>query len=154
VTLGPHQHSERVSSKTRTTTSLSGSKSTRASSSPPPRNGYFASLASCTYSCAINSAPRTPPPSPICARTYSGTIDRHGFLLSTHYTHYEPVNFGIKFAALMFVLTPKLPQVRKTPPPRSCGLRIKNTSYGCSSMGSAYKSFYLPIYGTLTPKPS
>jgi len=44
------------------------------------------------------------------------------FLLSTHYTHYEPFNFGINVAALLFVLTPKLPQLhgkrlRVLPPP-------------------------------------
>lgn len=33
------------------------------------------------------------------------------FLISTHYTHYEPWTFAICFIALIFNLFPKLPQV-------------------------------------------
>lgn len=55
----------------------------------------------------------SPPPVALTPLITNSPIDRHRFLLSTHYTHYEPVNFGINFLALLFVLTPKLPQVRK-----------------------------------------
>ncbi len=34
------------------------------------------------------------------------------FLASTHYTHYDPWLFAINLSALVFVLIPKLPQVR------------------------------------------
>lgn len=34
------------------------------------------------------------------------------FLASTHYTHYNPWMFAINISALIFVLIPKLPQVR------------------------------------------
>ncbi|KIM25512.1 hypothetical protein M408DRAFT_55402, partial [Serendipita vermifera MAFF 305830] len=33
------------------------------------------------------------------------------FLLSTHYTHYNPWAFAVNFSALLFVLFPKLPMV-------------------------------------------
>ena len=33
------------------------------------------------------------------------------FLLSTHYTHYNPWLFALNLSALVFVLIPKLPQV-------------------------------------------
>ena len=52
-----------------------------------------------------------PPPVVLTPLIIHSPIDRHRFLLSTHYTHYEPVNFGINFTALLFVLAPKLPQV-------------------------------------------
>jgi hypothetical protein len=62
---------------------------------------------------------------PLCSAsitlTHSLQSVRNRFLLSTHYTHYEPVNFGINFAALLFVLTPKLPQVREAHPPSLSG---------------------------------
>lgn len=36
----------------------------------------------------------------------------YSFLLSTHYTHYNPWLFAINLTALIFVLLPKLPMVR------------------------------------------
>ena len=33
------------------------------------------------------------------------------FLISTHYTHYDPWAFAVNFTALVFVLVAKLPQV-------------------------------------------
>jgi hypothetical protein len=36
----------------------------------------------------------------------------HRFLISTHYTKYDLVLFGLNFVALVFVLFPKLPIVR------------------------------------------
>lgn len=36
----------------------------------------------------------------------------HRFLASTHYTNYNPWLFAINVTALLFVLIPKLPQVR------------------------------------------
>jgi hypothetical protein len=36
------------------------------------------------------------------------------FLISTHYTKYDPVLFTLNFAALVFVLFPKLPIVSAT----------------------------------------
>ena len=38
------------------------------------------------------------------------------FLLSTHYTHYNPWVFAVNFSALLFVLFPKLPIVRGLSP--------------------------------------
>lgn len=35
------------------------------------------------------------------------------FLISTHYTRYDYVLFALNFAALIFVLFPKLPVVRQ-----------------------------------------
>ena len=37
---------------------------------------------------------------------------RNSFLLSTHYTNYNPWLFAINLSALIFVLVPKLPMVR------------------------------------------
>lgn len=37
---------------------------------------------------------------------------KYSFLLSTHYTHYNPWLFAINLTALIFVLLPKLPMVR------------------------------------------
>lgn len=42
-------------------------------------------------------------------------IQVHRFLASTHYTNYNPWLFAINISALVFVLIPKLPQVRIHP---------------------------------------
>jgi hypothetical protein len=45
------------------------------------------------------------------SRTHT-TTTRNRFLLSTHYTNYNPWLFAINLSALIFVLVPKLPIVR------------------------------------------
>lgn len=40
------------------------------------------------------------------------TTTQNRFLLSTHYTNYNPWLFAINLSALIFVLVPKLPIVR------------------------------------------
>lgn len=37
--------------------------------------------------------------------------DLHRFLLSTHYTHYNPLAFAVNLSVLVFCLLPKLPMV-------------------------------------------
>lgn len=41
-----------------------------------------------------------------------GVTHIYSFLISTHYTKYDYTLFGLNFAALVFVLFPKLPSVR------------------------------------------
>ena len=40
--------------------------------------------------------------------------DKYRFLASTHYTNYNPWLFAVNVSVLIFVLIPKLPQVRST----------------------------------------
>ena len=42
-------------------------------------------------------------------------LNSSSFLLSTHYTHYNPWLFAVNLTALVFVLLPKLPMVRYSP---------------------------------------
>jgi hypothetical protein len=50
-------------------------------------------------------------PHPVPPLSYSYSHD-HRFLLSTHYTNYNPWLFAINLSALIFALVPKLPIVR------------------------------------------
>jgi len=53
-----------------------------------------------------------PHPVPPCGIYTHATSNPNRFLLSTHYTNYNPWLFAINLSALIFTLVPKLPIVR------------------------------------------
>ena len=60
---------------------------------------------------------------------HTTTKPQNSFLLSTHYTNYNPWLFAVNLSALIFVLVPKLPMVRSissvvSPWPTSLSCRV------------------------------
>lgn len=62
----------------------------------------------------------------------------HSFLVSTHFTNYNPWLFAINFSALLIVLVPKLPMVSPT----------HTRSLSILSLTHSSRSFIVNVYGS------